>query len=170
MHRSRLRSVEVYRVHPLTVVVALFFAFLLQAVLPLTFPQARLFDFPLVVMIYFSFLRRSKAFGTGLGTAVGLLQDALSHHYLGLYGMAKALVGYLAAAASVKFEPEGLLPRFVLASVLVLVHNTFLAALEHALLEFPPRFVLWDQATGVLFNVALALVVFQILDRFRRPV
>jgi rod shape-determining protein MreD len=169
MHGSNRRSVEVFHVHPLTLAVTLFLAFLLQSVLPLTFPQARMFDFPLVVTIYFSFLRRSKVFGTGLGAVVGLLQDALSHHYLGLYGMAKALVGYLAASASVKFELEGLLPRFILASILVLVHSAFLAGLEHALLQFPPPFVPGDLASGVLFNVALALVVFQLLDRFRRP-
>ncbi len=163
------RTVEVYRVHPLTLGVTLFLAFLIQSVLPLTFPQARLFDFPLVVTIYFSFLRRSKVFGTGLGAVVGLIQDALSHHYLGLYGMAKALVGYLAPSASVKFELEGLVPRFILASVLVLVHNAFLFGLEHALLQSPPPLVPWDMASGVLFNVALALVVFQLLDRFRRP-
>lgn len=170
MRRVNHRSVEVYRVHPVTLVVSLFLAFLLQAVIPLTIPQARLFDFPLVVTIYFSFLRRSKVFGTGLGAVVGLFQDALSRHYLGLNGMAKALVGYLAASASVKFEMEGLLPRFFLAAVLVFVHNAFLVGLEHALLQNPPPFVPLDLASGVLFNVALALVVFQLLDRFRRPV
>jgi rod shape-determining protein MreD len=169
MHGSNRRSVEVFHVHPLTLVATLFLTFLLQSVIPLTFPQARLFDFPLVVTIYFSFSRRSKVFGTGLGAVVGLLQDALSRHYLGLYGMAKALVGYLAASASVKFELEGLLPRFLLTAVLVFVHNLFLSALEHALLQFPPAFMPVDLASGVLFNIALALVVFQVLDRFRRP-
>lgn len=160
---------EVFRVHPVTLWVTLFLSFLLQSVLPLTFPQARLFDFPLVVTIYFSFLRRSKAFGTGLGTAIGLVQDALSHQYLGLYGMAKAVVGYLAASASVKFELESLLPRFILAAILVFIHDLFRSGLEHALLQSPPPFVPLDMASGVLFNVALALVVFQILDRFRYP-
>lgn len=167
---SRRRQVEVYRTRPVVLGVAVFASLLLQTVLPLTFPRARFFDFPLLAVIYFSLLRRSKFFGIGLGTAVGLLQDALSHHYIGLYGMAKALVGYLAASTSVKFDLEQLLARFILAGVLVLVHGAFLLGLERALLEFPPPFVPLDLATNVLFNMAMALLLFHMLDRFKRPV
>lgn len=163
------RSVEVYRVRPVILWPTVFASLLLQVVLPLTFPKARFLDFPLLVTIYFSLLRRSKGFGIGLGTAVGLLQDALSHHYLGLFGMAKALVAYLAASASVKFDLEQLLARFILAGILVVVHGGFLFGLEHALLESPSPFVPLDLLTSVLFNVALALILFQVLDRFKKP-
>lgn len=162
------RPVDVYRVHPITLWVTVFVALLLQTFLPLTFPQARFFDFPLLVVIYFSLVRRRKLFGIGLGTAVGLVQDALTHHYLGLYGMAKALVGYLAASASVKFDLEQLLARFILAGILIFVHSTFLIGLEHALLEFPPPLVPLDLATNLLFNASMALILFQVLDRFKR--
>jgi rod shape-determining protein MreD len=165
---SSRRPVEVYRTRPVVLGVTVFASLLLQAVLPLTFPRARFFDFPLLVVIYFSLLRRSKLFGIGLGTAVGLLQDALSHHYMGLYGMAKALVGYLAATTSVKFDLEQLLARFVLAGALVLVHGAFLLGIEHALLEFPPPIIPLDLATNVLFNMAMALLLFHGLDRFKR--
>ena len=163
------RSVEVYRIRPIILWPTVFASLLLQTVLPLTFPKARFLDFPLIVVIYFSLLRRSKFFGIGLGTVMGLLQDALSHHYLGLFGMVKALTGYLAASASVKFDLEQLLPRFLLAGILVVVHGGFLMGLEHALLESSPPFVPIDFLTGVLFNVALALILFNILDRFRKP-
>jgi rod shape-determining protein MreD len=167
-HRQRL--VEVYRVHPIILWVTVFAALLLQAFLPVMIPQARFFDFPLLVVIYFSLLRRSKMFGIGLGTAVGLVQDALSHHYIGLYGMAKALIGYLAASGSVKFDLEQLVARFILTGILVLVHGFFLLGVEHALLEFPPPFVPLDLATNILFNVSMALILFQLLDRFKRRV
>jgi rod shape-determining protein MreD len=167
---SRRRQVEVYRTRPLVLGVAVFASLLLQTVLPLTFPRARFFDLPLLVVIYFSLLRRSKLFGIGLGTAVGLLQDALSHHYMGLYGMSKALVAYLAASASVKFDLEQLLARFILAGILVLIHGAFLLGLAHALLETPPPFVPLDLATSVLSNMAVALPLFYLLDRFKRPV
>ena len=97
---------------------------------------------------------------------MGLLQDALSHHYIGLYGMSKALVAYLAASASVKFDLEQLLARFVLAGILVLVHGAFLIGLERALLEAPPPFVPLDLATSVLSHMAVGLPPFVLLRRF----
>jgi rod shape-determining protein MreD len=167
---SRRRQVEVYRMRPVVVGVAVFASLLFQTVLPLTFPRARFLDLPLLVVVYFSVQRRGKLFAIGLGAAVGLLQDALSHHYIGLYGMSKALVAYLAASASVKFDLEQLLARFVLAGILVLVHGAFLIGLERALLEAPPPFVPLDLATSVLSNMAVALLLFYLLDRFKRPV
>lgn len=169
MTQHTRRSVEVYRIRPVILWPTVFASLLFQIVLPLAFPKARFFDFPLIVTIYFALLRRSKVFGIGLGTAVGLLQDALSHHYIGLYGMTKALIGYLAASASVKFDLEQLLARFILAGILVFVHGGFRLSLEHSLLDAPPPFVPLDLLTSVLFNVALALILFQVLDRFKRP-
>ncbi len=161
--------VEVFKVHPATLWVAIFAALLVQTVLPLTIPRARLFDCPLLTVIYFALLKRSKVFGIGLGTCVGLLQDALSHHYIGLFGMAKALVGYLSASASVKFDIERIVGRFVLAGVLVFVHSVFLFGLEYSLLDNPPSFQARELASGILLNAVGALVLFQVLDRFKHP-
>ena len=163
------RSVDVFKVRPIVLWPTIFLSLLLQIVLPVAFPKARFFDFPLIVTIYFSLLRRNKMFGIGLGTLVGLVQDALSHQYIGLYGMTKALIGFLAAAASGKFDIEQVLARFILAGILVLVHGGFLLGLEHSLLESPPPFVPLDLLTSVLFNVAAALILFQVLDRFKKP-
>ena len=126
-------------------------------------------DFPLLIVIYFALMRRDRMFGIGFGAGLGLLQDALSHGYIGIYGIAKAIVGYLAASASTRIELESLLTRTVLTGVFVLVHNLCLAALQHMLLEAPPPFQPVATASAVLVNVALGLILFQILDRFRRP-
>ncbi len=163
------RPVEVFRVNPVTLWVTIFVAFILQKFLPLKISFARLVDFPLLVTIYFSLVRRNKIFGTGLGTVLGLLQDAFSHGFIGIYGMAKALVGYLAASASVKFDVDRLLARFVLAGVLVLVHDLFLQGLERGLLEYHIPFQPLHQVTAIMVNAALGLILFQVLDRFRRP-
>lgn len=162
------RPINVYRVHPVTLWVAVFIALLLQTFLPVVIPLARLFDFPVLVVIYFSLMRRNKVFGSVLGAVVGLLQDALSHGFLGMFGIAKTLVGYLAAWGSVKFDLEQFIPRAVYAGVLILVHSLLYAGLQH-LREVPPPFRPMDLASAVLVNVALALIVFQVLDRFRRP-
>lgn len=163
------RPVEVFRVHRATLWITAFAALLLQTVLPPKIPLARLFDFPLLVTIYFSLLRRSKVFGIGLGTVLGLSQDALAHGYIGTFGMAKALVGFLAASASVKFDLEQFMPRLVFAGVLIFVHSVFLFGLESVLLEPPPIFRPLDMLSGVLVNVAVGLVLFQALDYFKRP-
>jgi rod shape-determining protein MreD len=163
------RPIEVSRTQPAILWVTVFVALLLQTFLPLKIPLARLFDFPLLATIYFAVVRRNKVFAMGLGTGMGLLQDALSHGYIGIFGMAKALIGYLAASASIKFELNDVLARLALTAILVPVHTLSLLALQHGLLETPPPFQLLDSASGVLVNVGLGLVMFQILDRFQRP-
>jgi rod shape-determining protein MreD len=161
------REVEVFRVHPVTLWVAILVALLLQTFLPLKIPLAGLMDFPLLVTVYFTLVRQNKVFGIGLGTGLGLMQDALSHGYIGFFGMTKALVGYLAASAAARFNLESLIARSVLTGFLILLHNLCMAGLQHALLDSPPAFIPLNLASAVLVNVALSLIVFQVLDRFR---
>lgn len=163
------RPIEVFRISPAAFWLSLFTALLLQGFLPLKVTFAQFFDFPLLVTIYFALLRRNKIFGIGLGTGLGLFQDAFSHGYLGTFGMAKALVGYLAASASVKFDLEHVLTRLLLTAGLVLLHDLFLQGLTRALLESLPAFQPLDLAVSLLVNVALALIVFLVLDRFKQP-
>jgi rod shape-determining protein MreD len=160
---------EAFRMRPAVLWVTVFVALLLQTFLPLKISLARLLDFPLLVTIYFAVVRRNKLFAIGLGTGFGLLQDALAHGYIGIFGMAKAVIGYLAASASVKFELEDILARFALTALLVPVHSLILLALQRVLFEPPPSFQPLESASGVLVNVGLGLVLFQILDRFRQP-
>ena len=161
------REVEAFRVHPATLWVTILVALLLQTFLPLKIPLAGLMDFPLLVTVYFTLVRQNKIFGIALGTGLGLMQDALSHGYVGMFGMAKALVGYLAAFAAIRFNVESLFARSVVTACLILLHNLCMAGLQHALLDPPPAFMALDLASAVLVNVALSLIVFPVLDRFR---
>ena len=161
------REVEAFRVHAVTLWVTILIALLLQTFLPITIPLAGLMDFPLLVVVYFTFVRQNKVFGIGLGTGLGLMQDSLSHGYIGMFGMAKALVGYLAASAAMRFNLESLFARCLLTGFLVLLHNLCMAGLQHVLLDSPPAFIPLDLGAAVLVNVALSLILFQILDRFR---
>jgi rod shape-determining protein MreD len=163
------RPINVYRVHPATLWTAAFLALVLQAFLPVVLPFARLLDLPLLVVIYFSITRRSRVFGTVFGTVVGLAEDALSHGFLGMFGIIKALVGYFGAWASIQFDLEQFAGRLALTAALVLFHSVALAGFEHALLESSPAWQPLDLASTLLFNVALAPVLFQLFDRFRRP-
>jgi len=169
MNQSVERTIAVYRVNPATLWASLFTALLLQTFLPLILPVARLFDLPLLAVIYFALLKRNRVFGIFLGAGVGLLQDALSHGAIGIFGMAKALVGYLAAWGSVKFNLEHTLPRFFLTGSLILAHSLILVGLRRVLFEVPPLSQPADLVSTVLVNVALALILFQALDRFKEP-
>jgi rod shape-determining protein MreD len=161
------REVEAFRVRSATLWATILVALLLQTFLPLKIPLAGLMDFPLLVTVYFTLVRQNKIFGIALGTGLGLMQDALSHGYVGMFGMAKALVGYLAAFAAIRFNVESLFARSVVTASLILLHNLCMAGLQHALLDSPPAFMALDLASAVLVNVALSLIVFPVLDRFR---
>ncbi len=154
--------------HPALLWVVVFAALLLQTFLPVRIPLARLFDFPLLVAIYFSVVRRNKIFAIGLGTGIGLLQDALSSGLIGMFGMAKGLIGYLAATASVKFELEDMFARLGLMATLVLVHGVFLAVIHRLLLDPPPPFNILDLLSGTLINAGLGLIIFLALDKLRK--
>ncbi|HEV2500919.1 MAG TPA: rod shape-determining protein MreD [Terriglobia bacterium] len=169
MPSSADRPVAVYRVNLAAFWISLFVALLLQISLPIRIPLAHLFDFPLVLTIYYASIRRSKVYGIALGTGLGLIQDALSHGLIGMFGIAKCIVGYLAASVSVKFDLEQLGARYILTAVLVCVHSLVLVALRLVLFENPGPFVPLDLASTIVVNVALALICYPILDRFKRP-
>lgn len=164
------RPIAVYRPHPLAYGISIFVALLLQISLPPRLPVARLIDLPLLLTIYFALMRRNRIFGTFLGMGLGLAQDALSHGRIGMFGMTKAVVGYFAAVASVKFNLEHVAGRLILTGFLVALHGLMLAGLEYILMDPPPPFLPLDLASAVLLNTALAFGVYQLLDRFRRPV
>ncbi len=169
MPASAERPINVHRVHWVALWITAFLALVLQTFLPVILPLARLFDLPLLVVIYFAAMRRSKVFGTLFGAIVGLAEDALSHGFLGIFGIVKALVGYLGAWASVQFDLEEFLARLALTAGLVLFHNVTLAGLRHILVESSLMLQPLDLASVVLLNSALAVVLFQLLDRLRRP-
>lgn len=168
MDLYRHKSSEASRVHPAILLLIVFASILLQVTLPPIFPVTRLFLLPLLVTIYFSMIRESPIFGTLFGMSVGLLQDALSHGYLGQMGMAKALVGYLAATVGLKLEFDNFLLRALLIASLVIVNNGFIYLVTHELLGLPAPFGLSHLAITVVVNVALGLILFPLFDRLRK--
>ena len=161
------RPIAVYRVHPAVFWTTVLLSLLLHAILPLKLPVSRLFDFPLLVTIYYGLVRRDQVYSTLLGGGLGLLQDAMAHGFIGFHGMANSLAGYLAAAGGVRFDPEQLFPRTLLTGLLVLVHDLSVIGLQRTLLESSPPFEPFDVAISVMVNVALGLALFQWLDHFK---
>src|SRR5260370_30864892 len=79
-------------------------AILFQVYVPRFLTFLSYLELPLLVTVYFALLSRSPIAGVCFGAAVGLAQDSLSHHPLGMFGIVKTLVGYFAASVSQRFN------------------------------------------------------------------
>jgi len=139
----------------------------LQAWLPRLTNPYDWFDFPLVVTIYFALGRRNPIQGTLMGAALGLFEDALTHHAIGINGIAKSIVGFLAASVGIRIEVDNYLVRLLL--------NFVLSLLASVIYLFVSRFLLgltidWSWLTELLRavgNSLIALVLFPLLDRLQ---
>lgn len=162
-------NIEVHKYHGGTVIVATFLALVLQASLHKYGHWAELIDLPLLVTIYFGVSRRNPVSGMFLGATIGILQDALGHgNSIGLYGISKTLVGYLASSVGARIDTEHPVSRFGLIFLLFHFHQAIHAFTERVLLDqLEPYFtlqLLLDSAVTAAFGV----VLFAMLDRLRR--
>ncbi len=161
------RDLEIRR-HPLLVYVLVPFACLvLQAWLPRFLGRYVLVDLPLVITVYFALGRRSPIQGTLMGAILGILEDALTHNAIGINGIAKTVVGFLAASVGVRIDVENRAIRLLL--------NFLLSLLSSAIYIFVYRGVLglqleWQWFTELFIavgNSVVALVLFPLLDRLQ---
>jgi rod shape-determining protein MreD len=165
------RQPEVYHFHPAVLVATVGLAVFLQAALPLYLPFQTLFsllELPLLVVVYFGFSRRNPSTGLLLGLTIGLLQDALSYTPLGLYGMAKTLVGFVASSLSSRIDTDRAQPRLLLLFGFYHFHQFAYALEQRLLLDQPAAFVGLPVLEAALVNALLGVLVFHFLDRFRR--
>ena len=164
------RHIEVHKFHSGVVTGVAAVVLVLQAFLPKYFPRADLLELPLLVTLYFGLSRRNPSVGLLLGMVIGILQDSLSKSSwpIGLYGIAKTVVGFAASSIGARLDVDHPISRFALAflffhfhhSVLVLTKRLLLAQQEPWLTTF-----LWIASS---VNGALAVGLFPLLDRLRK--
>jgi len=119
------------------------------------------------VTVYFALDRRSPIQGTVMGAMMGLFEDALTHHAIGINGIAKTLVGFLAASIGVRIDVENHTIRLLMTFLLSL--------LSSGLVMFVSRFLLgleweWQWYTALftaLGNSLIAVIVFPLLDKLQ---
>src|ERR1700752_371879 len=99
-------NVEVHRFYGGMAVAVAFLSVVLQAFLHKYGSWSELLDLPLLVTIYFGVSRRNPVTGLFLGAAIGIFQDALSHDPIGMYGIAKTIVGYVASSIGARIDTE----------------------------------------------------------------
>jgi len=142
-------------------------AILFQVYVPRFVPFLAYLELPLLVTVHFALSRGGPISAVFYGTAIGLVQDSLSHQPLGMFGIVKALVGYFAASVSMRFDVENPVVTFVLSFFFYFFHQFFYWVLARALLG---EAVLFDAQQTLLFgllNAAVALPLFRILDKLK---
>src|ERR1700752_4511525 len=121
------------------ILISTLLALVFQAWFPLHFSRMALLDLPLLVTIYFGLRRRNPSTGLLLGTAIGLLQDSLSGPPvpLGLFGIAKTVIGYLASSIGARLDTEHPAARFALTILFFGLHQGIIVLTRRLLLAQP---------------------------------
>lgn len=117
-----------------------------------------------LVAVCFCALSWGPAAGILAGTLGGLAQDALSGGVLGIGGLSKTLVGFLAGAVGQQFIVAQFFPRLVVFVTGTFVHQLVFWGL-YALIDQRPTAVPWASVTmQAVINAGIGLLVFQIIE------
>lgn len=120
-------------------------------------------DLVLVAVVYVA-LTNGPVGGMFAGTLAGLIQDALTSGMLGIGGLAKSIVGFLAGAVGQQFIVTAALPRLLMFVAATVVHSAVFMGLYVALnlrtFDAPVRTV----ATQALANALVGMVVFTVIE------
>jgi rod shape-determining protein MreD len=163
-------NVEVHRYYGGTVIITAFLALVLQAFLHKYGRWSEFIDLPLLVTVYFGVSRRNTSTGLLLGAAIGILQDALSFdNPIGLYGIAKTLVGYVSSSIGGRIDTEHPVSRFGLIFLLFHFHQVVFAVTQRVLLNHSAPFFTARLLLDSAITSAVGVGLFALLDRLRRP-
>lgn len=166
MANSR-RDVEVQRYPvPLYVIVPVL-ALVLQALLPRVTGRFSFYDLPLVVTIFFALGRRSPIQGMLMGGFLGIFEDALTGHPLGINGIAKTVAGYLAASVGVRIDVQNWLIRVLLNFALTLLCGATYLFISRGMLGMDMQWNWMNTVYEALGNSVIAMFLFPVLDRFK---
>jgi rod shape-determining protein MreD len=161
-------QIEVYRFSfPVTVGVPLL-ALFLQAFLPRRLPFFSIFDLPLLVTIFFAMARRNPISGLFTGAAIGLAQDMLGAYPIGIYGIAKTVVGYGASSLGAKLDVENAGARLLVTLGFYLVHAAVYFTVARGMVNMTLN---WSWSRGILAGLANGIVgvgLYFLLDKFKQ--
>ena len=120
-------------------------------------------DLVLIVVVYLGLVSGPVA-GSLLGTAAGLVQDALSSGIIGVGGLAKAVVGFVAGVLGTQFIVTAPLSRFLVFMLCTAIHAVVFMGL-YILLDLrqfdSPYAAVTSQAIG---NAVLGVMGAQVVE------
>ncbi len=120
-------------------------------------------DLVLVVVVYVA-LTTGPVSGMLAGSVAGIIQDALSSGVIGIGGLAKSIVGFLAGVIGQQFIVTAALPRFVMFLAASVAHAAIFMGLYVllGLRTFPsPWAAILSQALG---NAVAGMIAFTIIE------
>jgi rod shape-determining protein MreD len=162
-------NIEVHKYHSGTVLLSAFIALVLQAFLHKYGRWSELVDLPLLVTVYFGLSRRNPVTGMFLGAAIGIVQDALSHdNPIGLYGIAKTIIGYLASTIGARIDTQHPASRLALIFLFFHFHQIVFAITQRALLNHPEPFFTLRLLLSSIVTAVVGVALFALLDRLRK--
>ena len=143
-------------------------ALLVQSLLGTRLRFVGVFDLPLLVTIFFAVARRNQLTGMGTGMFIGLLQDALTHHPIGIYGIAKTVVGFAASSLGVRVDVENPGSRIIMGFGFYLLHQAIYFVVARNLVSEDIPWA-WGHTLGAaLANGLLAVVLFAAMDKLKQ--
>ena len=142
-------------------------ALVLQALLSRYLSRFPYFDLPLVITVYFALSRRSPVQGMFMGLFVGIFEDALTHHAIGINGIAKTVAGFLAASVGIRIDVQNMVIRLLLNFALTLLGSAIYLGIYRGLLGLEMDWSWFNILFQAVGNSAIALFVFPMLDRFQ---
>jgi len=119
------------------------------------------------VVVYFAMTRRNPVTATVGGALIGLAQDALTQQPLGVFGIAKAVVGYVAASLGTRIDTDSHGTRLLLTFLFMLLHNAIDWVLVRHLLAQPMVWNWLHELLRAIINALIGVVLFALLDRVR---
>ena len=160
--------IEVHKFHGGTILLSVLVAVVLQSFLPIYFAKVAILDLPLLITIYFCLSRRKPSTGLLLGTVIGLLQDSLSKTPLGLFGISKTVIGYLASSIGARLDTEHPIARFALTAGFFVLHQGIVILVQKLLLAQPQQWFTMRLLVACLVNATLGVFLYYFLDRLRK--
>jgi rod shape-determining protein MreD len=161
------RDVEIQRYPVLIYLLVPVVALVLQAWLPRLLGRFTWFDLPLVVTVFFALSRRNPIQGSVTGSILGIFQDGLTGHPIGINGVAKTLIGYLAASVGGLINVEAFTIRLILTFFLSLLGSATYFFVNHFLLGLALESHWTTELYKAIGNSLIALVTFPLLDRMK---
>ncbi|HEX4535958.1 MAG TPA: rod shape-determining protein MreD [Candidatus Acidoferrum sp.] len=168
--RNMESHIEVHKFRGGAIVGAALLALMFQAFVPVYFAKAAMIDLPLLITIYFGLSRRNPSTGLLLGMVIGLLQDSLSGPTvpLGLYGIAKTIIGYLASSIGARLDTEHPAARFALTIIFFGLHQGIVLLTRRILLAQSSVWFTMHLAAAAVVNAIVAVFLFALLDHLRK--